>query len=55
MAVVGLNQTLYSIMEEDLEVVVCVVVGNPDNPDEPCPVATSFDVIFSTVDDTAGK
>ena len=54
-AVVGLNQTLYSIMEEDLQVVVCVVVGNLDKPDETCPVAFAFDVVFSTLDDTAGK
>ena len=54
MAVVGLNQTLYSIMEGDLQVVVCVVVTNPEDENEYCPVAFHFHVRISTVEDSAG-
>ena len=57
MAVVGFNQTVYSATEEDVEVWVCVVVDlvNPNYPNESCPVASAFDVLLSTVDDTAGR
>ena len=54
-AVVGLSQTLYTVAEEDLQVEVCVVVTTPDFPDEGCPIASPFNLDFSTVDGTAGK
>ena len=54
MAVVGLEKTFYTVTEEDLMIEVCVVVKNPDYEGEECPVASSFDIIISTVDDSAG-
>ena len=54
MAVVGLNQKLYPITEGDLQVMVCVLVGNPEDENEHCPVAFRFHVSFSTVADSAG-
>ena len=55
MAVVGLSQTLYSIMEEDFQLVVCVVVENLKYPDEKCPIGSFIEVLFSTIEDTAGR
>ena len=55
MAVVGLEKTLNTITEEDEMIDVCVVVKNPDYEGEECPVASSFDIVISTVDDSAGS
>ena len=54
MAVVGLEKTLYKISEEDEMIDVCVVVKILNYEDEECPVASSFDIVISTVDDSAG-
>ena len=54
MAVVGLEKTFYRISVEDEMIEVCVVVKNPDYEGEECPVASSFDIVISTVDDSAG-
>ena len=55
MAVVGLEKTFYAVAEEEKMIEVCVVVKNPDYEEEGCPVVSSFDIVISTVDDTAGK
>ena len=54
MAVVGLEKTFYTVTQEDEMIDVCVVVKNPNYEGEECPVASSFDIVISTVDDSAG-
>ena len=54
MAVVGLEHTFYRVAEEEEMIDVCVVVKNPDYEGEECPVAPSFHIVISTVDDSAG-
>ena len=55
MAVVGLSQTLYSVTEEDLQAWVYVVMENLEYPEEECPIAYFVEVLFSTIEDTAGR
>ena len=54
MAVVGLEKTFYTVAEENLMIDVCVVVKNPEDEDEECPVAFFFDLVVSTVNGSAG-
>ena len=53
-AVVGLTDVFYSITEGDLPLLVCVLVTNPEDEDEKCPVASPFHVRISTVAGSAG-
>ena len=51
-AVVGLVPTFYQVTEGVVDVVeLCAVVRRPDIA---CPIDFSFDVEYSTIDDTAG-
>lgn len=53
-AVVGLERTTYTVMEDVVAVEVCAIVYSP-SPNNTCPINFPFDVRLSTSDDTAGK
>ena len=49
-AVVGLERTFYMVMETAGMVEVCAVVYEPSIP---CPISFPFNVLLSSIDDTA--
>ena len=51
MAVVGLERTIYMVTETQDEVEICAIVREPIND---CPITFPFEVVLSTLDDTAG-
>ena len=54
MALVGLEATSYQVLEDAGAVEVCVVVFNINNSSF-CSVVFPFDVVFTTVSDSAGN
>ena len=55
-AVVGLENSVYSVTEDDGVVEVCAVVqsANMESPNMECPIDFAFTVILLTSDDSAG-
>ena len=53
MAVVGLEETSYRVLENVSVVEVCAIVYSPINTS--CPIPFLFDVRLSTIDDSAGN
>ena len=55
-AVVGLEQTIFTVQEDVGVVELCAIVYEPSSIDcAECPIAFPFDVRLSTRDDTAGE
>ena len=50
-AVVGLERTIYMVTETQDEVEICAIVREPISD---CPITFPFEVVLSTLDDTAG-